>query len=118
MLTMDDGGYYDVGPQTDGTNLPASISTLPTPRDTAGGAPASYGQSVLDIFKYGIGVWSQTEQNQQLLDYKRFEATNGGLYQQGKSAALPRAAVNGGGSQLAMLGLITLVVFAVLTHKG
>lgn len=108
-----------VGPQTDGTNVYSPIaSTIPTPADTAGGAPAQYGSAILDIFKTGVGAWSAANAQQQLFDYKKFEATNGGLYQQGKSAAMPAAASGGGQSGLMMMALIGIVVFAVLTHKG
>lgn len=107
-----------VGPQTDGTNVYSPIaSTIPTPADTAGGAPAQYGSAILDIFKTGIGAWSTANANAQLFDYKRFEATNGGLYRQGTSASMP-AAATGGSSGLVTMAILGLVVFAVLTHKG
>lgn len=113
------GSYTDyVGPQTDGTNWPSPISTIPQPTDTAGGQPANYAQSVLDIFKYGVGAYTQTANTSALLDYKRFEATNGGLYQQGRGAVMPKAQQGGGGSNLAMIGIAALVVFAVMTHKA
>lgn len=112
------GLFAGVGVQTDGTNLPSFQSTIPNPVDAAGGAPADYGSSVLDIFKFGIGAWSQSNQQAQLLEYKRFEATNGGLYQQGKTAALPSAAKNGGLSQTTVLAIGAVILFMVLTHKG
>ena len=114
------GAVYDtIGPQVDGTVMPSDIAaTIPQPTDTAGGQPAQYAQSVLDIFKFGVGQYAATVQQQNMLDYKRYEATNGGLYQQGKSAAMPRAAQGGGSSSLVLLGIGAIVVFALLTHKG
>lgn len=107
----------DVGPQTDGTVMPSPTAIIPVPTDTAGGAPADYAASVLDIFKTGIGAWSAANQQQQLFDYKKWEATNGGLYRQGQPATLSNAS-NGGTSTLVMMGIAAIVVFAVLTHKG
>lgn len=112
------GSFGDVGPQTDGTNLLSVISTVPTPSDTAGGAPANYAQPILDLFKFGISAASAANSQQQILDYRRFEATNGGLYQQGRGAAMPSARTGGSMSSLMMMGIAALVVFAVLTHKG
>lgn len=115
-----DGASVDtsIGPQTDGTNIPSgTAATIPTPTDTAGGAPAQYGQAVLDVFKYGIGAYTATVQQQNMLDYKRYEATNGGLFQQGRAATLPKAST-GGASGLVLMGVAAVVVFALLTHKG
>ena len=109
-----------VGPQTDGTNMPSSTAaTIPQPTDTAGGMPADYAQPVLDLFKFGVGQYAATVQQQNVLDYKRYEATNGGLFQQGRSAILPKsAAAAGGTSGLVLMGVAAIVVFALLTHKG
>ena len=107
-----------IGPQTDGTNLPSQTAIMAQPTDTAGGLPAQYGQSVLDLFKYGIGQYTATQQQQQLFDYKKFEATNGGLFQQGRSATLPATSAGGKMSGVLLLGIGALVVFALLTHKG
>ena len=64
-----------VGPQTDGTVMPAANAVVVKPADAGGGLPANYAPQVLDIFKYGLGIWNQQTQQQNLLDYKRFEAT-------------------------------------------
>ena len=112
--TVDQG----IGPQTDGTNLYSPIaSTIPTPADTAGGAPAQYSSQILDLFKFGVGVAQQQANMNAAFDYKKFETTNGGLYQQGKSASMPSAAT-GGSSGLVLMGIAAIVVFALLTHKG
>ncbi|WP_417284670.1 hypothetical protein [Comamonas sp.] len=73
----------DVGPQTDGTVLPSYSATTPAPTDAGGGAPTNYSQTVLDVFKIGVGAWSANAAQQNMLDYRRWEATGGGLYQQG-----------------------------------
>lgn len=55
--------YYtqSVGPQNDGTNLIAAASMMNNPTDAGGGFPASYGQSVLDVFKFGVQTWAGME---------------------------------------------------------
>lgn len=109
---------YSVGPQTDGTNiLSGNAATIPQPADTAGGQPAQYGQAVLDIFKFGIGAYSATVQQKNLLDYKRYEATSGGLYRQGVPGSMPAQAVAGNSNFLMMLA-VGLVAVVLLTHKG
>lgn len=109
--------WADVGPQSDGTFLPSDTSIIPQPADAAGGAPAQYGQQVLDLFKYGISAWSQSDARQQLFDYKKFEATNGGLYQQGAPATMARAAT-GGNSGLATFALIGLAAWLIMSRKA
>ena len=116
---QDPGTTSAVGPQVDGTYVYSpQASTIPTPTDTAGGAPADYGKQILDLFKFGVGAYSADQQNQRLFDYKKYEATNGGLYQQGQGAMLNRTATGSGLSPVVMLGIGALVVFALLTHKG
>ena len=114
--TVDQG----IGPQTDGTNLPAySAATIAQPADTAGGQPAGYGSQILDIFKFGVGVAQQQANQQAFFDYKKFEATSGGLYQQGKAAQLPKAADSSSSmSPLVMMAAAAIVLVVVLTHKA
>lgn len=109
-----------IGPQTDGTNLPAyNAATIPQPADTAGGAPADYSQQVLDLFKFGVGVAQQQSAQNAFFDYKKFEATSGGLYQQGRAAALPgTVSATGGKSGFLMLAVAGIVLVVLLTHKG
>lgn len=105
------------GPQTDGTyNIP-DLGVQLQPADAGGGLPADYSSGVLDIFKYGVGVWSANQNQQQLLDYKRFEATQNGLHQQGIPATFGVTA-NGQINPNVWLfgGLIVLAV--MLSHKG
>jgi hypothetical protein len=107
-----------VGPQTDGTNLisGAAISIVPT--DTAGGQPAQYGQDILDVFKFGVQAWSDSNARSQLFEYKKFEATRGGLFQQGRGAFLSTSRNGGGVSPFVMMAAAAVVVLVVLTRKG
>ena len=99
----------NVGPQSDGTYvIPETGLTVP-PADAGGGAPASYSSSILDIFKWGVGVWQQGEQQKSMLDYRRWEATQAGLAQQGQTAA--QYAVNqSSNTTLLLLGGAVLLV--------
>ena len=113
------GGGSPVGLQSDGTNMPSpTAATIPTPADTPGGAPAQYAQPILDIFKFGVGQYAAQQSQQQLFDYKKFEATNGGLFQQGQQATLPKAATGSSMSPFMMLAIAGIVGFALLTHKA
>lgn len=112
-----DAQSYMVGPQQDGTNLIADSAIIAQPADTAGGMPAQYEQGILDIFKFGIGAWADNQKSQQLFEYKKFEATNGGLFQQGRNAYMPQAA-SGGTSSLVVMGLGLIVLVALIAHKG
>lgn len=88
----DQNGYYDltVGPTNNGTyNVPAAAQPVNQQWDTGGGTLGQYSGDVFTILSQGIGAWSQYMGNQQLLDYKRFEATQGGVFQQGKSTQIP-----------------------------
>jgi len=106
-----------VGPQTDGTYAIPDLGQSIQPADAGGGLPADYSSGVLDIFKYGVGVWQQQQNQSQLLDYKRFEATQKGLVQQGQPVLFTTGA-NGQASPTVWLfgGIILLAV--LLTHKG
>lgn len=116
LLPADFGS--SVGPQSDGTYGVPSLSLTAQPQDAGGGSPGQYTGQVLDIFKYGVGVLGAAYQNQQMLDYKRYEATGGGVYQQGAAAGV-RVTGNGAtvGLSTNMLLLIGLGIF-LLTKKG
>lgn len=98
-----------IGPQTDGTNIIANSAIAVTPADTAGGLPANYSQSVLDLFKFGVGAWADNNKTNQLFEYKKFEATQAGLIQQGRAAGTMQATAAAGKS-----GLLWMVGGAVL----
>lgn len=108
---------FDTGPQTDGTyNIPTTAMAV-QPTDAGGGPPADYSTSVLDLFKFGVGVWQQDQSQQRLIDYKRFEATNSGLYQQGQPAIFNRTA-GGAVSPTVWLAGGAILLVALLMHKG
>lgn len=106
-----------VGPQTDGTVMPANASITPTPADAGGGAPASYAKDILDVFKYGVGAYTSQKNYQSMLDYKRYEATNTGLYTQGRPTVFSQSA-NGGTGNLVILAAIVIGAVVLLQHKG
>lgn len=112
------GDSSSVGPQADGTyNYPDAAQPNNQPWDTSGGANGNYGPQVLDVLKYGVGVWQQDQSRKDFYDYKRFEATNGGLFQQGSFAGRLRATPAGNRSlTLAAMVLLGLVVFHMLEH--
>lgn len=110
-------GVADVpGYNTDGTYTTPATGRAIVPADAAGGPPANYMPQILDVFKYGLGVWNQQTQQQALLDYKRFETTQLGTFMQGQPAML--AATNGRLTGSISTGMILIVVVAVLLLKG
>lgn len=99
-------GLNTVGPQSDGTfGIPYSAGAV-TPYDAGGGPSANYGGQIMDVFKFGVGVWQQQQNNTAMLDYKRFEATQAGLYQQGQAANLASNAAGGNSNQLIFFALL------------
>ena len=94
-LVGDDYTSGGVGLQNDGTYVPSDVALPPNPADTGGGAPFNYQQAVLDVFKVGVGVWERGNQRRDMFDYKRFETTGAGTFQQGKGALLPKTATGG-----------------------
>lgn len=104
----------DVGPQIDGSyNLPVTAQPVNNPSNTAG-YPAASDSSALDILKYGVGVATDAWKFNTMIDYKRFEATNGGIYQQGRNANVVRNASGSlsPGFLLAAAGIVVLLVLA------
>ena len=104
---------YGIGPQSDGTNIPAPASVQTTPVDAGGGPAGQYGQQVLDVFKFGVGVWNSQVQQGRLLDYRRWEATNLGINTQGQPAAYGAVRVQGTANPT-MLILIAIAAFVAL----
>lgn len=109
--------YAAVGPQSDGTIGTPGAGITPTPVDAGGGAAGSYRKDIIDIFKYGVGAYSSSKQQSDLLDYKRFEATQLGLFRQGQPA-LFSSANNGGLGNLVVLAAIVIGAVTLLQHKG
>ena len=112
-------GPYDlaVGPQSDGTNIQSGAAAPAAPVDAGGGAAGSYTQNILDVFKFGVGAYSQNKQQSDLLDYKRFEATQAGLWRQGQPALFSNSAQGGTGS-LVILAAIVIGAVVLLQEKG
>ena len=82
--------FVDVGPQPDGTyGVPSSAVQTNAPANTAGYSSQTPGW-VGDVLKTGIGAVAGYFNNANILDYRRFEATNGGLYRQGYPALISR----------------------------
>ena len=106
-----------VGPQLDGTFGTPSSAVQPNPVDAGGGSAGSYRQDILDVFKFGVGAYSQNQQRQDLLDYKRFEATQMGLWRQGQPALFSSSA-NGGAGNLVILAAIVIGAVVLLQEKG
>ena len=101
-----------VGYQNDGTFGTPSAGVMPQPVDAGGGQPANYSGTILDIFKFGVGVWSQNKQRQDMIDLRRWEATNAGLYQQGQAAAM-----YGRPGQIGVLGIAAVGVLLLFALK-
>ena len=87
------------------------LSTAPAPVDAGGGAAGQYSSMIMDVFKLGLGAYVATEQID--AQTKRYEATNGGLYQQGQPALLYRNQ-NGAQSNAGLLIIGGLVLFFLL----
>lgn len=111
------GGGSTIGQQTDGTVLPSFTALPAQPYDAGGGPPADYSQNILDVFKIGVQAWGANQAQQNLLDYKKFETTAAGTFQQGQPALFARTA-SGGLAPTTLFIVIGIVAFALLTHKG
>lgn len=105
------------GVQPDGTSITPDAAIMPSPVDSGGGVPGSYGKDILDIFKFGVGAYSQNKQQSDLLDYKRFEATQAGLWRQGQPALFSQSA-QGGTGNLVILAAIVIGAVVLLQEKG
>ena len=115
MDSQDDSS--GVGYNMDGTfGVPVEAVQVNDPSNTAG-YPTSTDSGALDVLKYGIGIVADTWKFNQALDYKRFEATQGGLFQEGQSATVPRVA-SGGISPTFIFAGIAVVVLVVLSGKN
>lgn len=97
------GNYYQadtmvydasVGPQNNGTyEIPVNAQQVNLPQNTAGYSSVTP-DWVGKILSQGIGALTQVKMAQAQIDYRRAEATNGGLFFQGRPAYLAR---NGAG---------------------
>ena len=106
---------YGVGPTNAGTyNVPASAQPVNTQWDSAGGTLGQYSGDVFTILSQGIGAWSQYKRNDQFLDYQRYEATQGGVYQQGRPNQVPLGATVTAGASISPLTLMLIAGGAYL----
>lgn len=115
-FTMPDSS--SVGPQSDGTNLIPATGQAITGADQAGYG-ASYGPDVFKLLSQGIGAFTNIYNNGQLLDYKRYEATQAGLFAQGQAASgYATASLQAASGNRMVLILGVLAVIALAVHKG
>jgi hypothetical protein len=106
---------YGVGPTDNGTyNVPSAAQPVNQQWDTGGGTLGQYSGDVFSILSQGIGAWSQYQGNQQLLDYKRFEATQGGVFMQGSPTQVPLAGTVTARATISPLMLMLIAGAAVL----
>jgi len=103
--------YADVvGPQTDGTyQIPVAAQQVNNPANSAGYSTPMSAQSAA-LLSQGIGVLGNLANSAMVLDYKKYEATNGGLFMQGRGInginGMPQARPN-----YSMLLLLAGVVY-------
>ncbi|WP_322005234.1 hypothetical protein [Paraburkholderia tropica] len=115
-FTMPDGSQ--VGPQNDGTVIVPNTGQAITGADQAGYG-ANYAPQVMQLLSQGLGAFTNIYNNGQLLDYKKYEATQAGLVAQGQAAAGAQAAViNGTQSNRTILIIGIFAVIALAIHKG
>ncbi|WP_250479124.1 MULTISPECIES: hypothetical protein [unclassified Caballeronia] len=123
------GGYgvgsnsysFTVGPQNDGTYVTPDAA-LPINQAVDVGSGTAVGNYAPDVFKLlgaGLNSFTTLYGQNQLLDYKRYEATQGGIFAQGQAASniasAQIAAVNSN-KMLMILGLFAVMALAI--HKG
>lgn len=102
----------DIGPQNDGTFGTPDAAVKPMPVDAGGGAPANYSSTILDVFKLGVGAWTQTQNTSAMVDLRKWEATNAGLFQQGQAAAM-----YGKPGQIGIMGIAAIGLLVLLLMK-
>lgn len=115
-----DSTIYDVGPQPTGEFIPADTG-LPQPVDVGGTAPATYSNTTLDIFRLGIGAWSQNQQNKQLLQYAQYQTTGNGLNQSGQVAGTTGQTVRAVSGNILSNPIVLLLIVGgvyLATRKG
>lgn len=107
----------DVGPSADGTyDYPSSVYGPNQPVDAGGGAPGNYSDTILNIFKYGVGYLQQRDQIKAFQDYRQYQATPRGLYVAGQPGGGGVVAGFSSGTLLLIAAGLGLVLF--LHHKG
>lgn len=107
-------GFYGdvVGPQSDGTyQIPVAAQQQNRPDNTAGYS-TPMNQQTAAILSQGLGVLGNLANTAMVLDYRKYEATNGGLFMQGRG-------INGMNGQVmrpnySMLLLLAAAAFILL----
>lgn len=103
----------DIGPQSDGTyGTPTTAQLYNAPDNNAGYAP-SISPTTAALLSQGIGSLTQLGLGAMTLDYRKAEATNGGLFYQGQYAALRR---NGYGQINQPITLSTMLLLGGLAY--
>lgn len=127
---MDMQDYFDVGgetaydfgstgPQTDGTyDIPESALQVNDPSNTAG-YPSSNDSDLFSILKFGVGAATDIYKFNSGLDYKRYEATQGGIFEQGRASSVPRIASGKISISYVLIAVAAVGVLLLLTrNKG
>jgi hypothetical protein len=112
---------FSVGPQNDGTyNTPSAALPVNQAVDVGtGSSVGNYAPQVFNLLGQGLGAFTQLYGQNQLLDYKRYEATQGGLFMQGQAAAsIGQAQIAAASSNKMLLILGIFGVIALAVHKG
>jgi hypothetical protein len=118
MWPDDNGGWSGVGPAEDGTySVPGTAQPVNSPANTAG-FPSLNSDSALDLLKYGVGIVTDSWKFKELMDYRRFEATNGGVFQQGRTATSSAATAGALPVNGLILAALAVAGFLLLTRKG
>ncbi|AXS79861.1 hypothetical protein [Dechloromonas sp. HYN0024] len=103
----------DIGPQDNGTyGIPLAAQPANDPQNTAGYS-SSISPQVAGLLSQGIGAMTRLGMGAMQLDYARAEATNGGLYYQGRYAGIPR---NGYGQVNQPMNLSVILLIGALAY--
>lgn len=110
---------FSIGPQSDGTyNIPSTGMAIVGASDT-GGNGSSYAPGVFNLLNNGLSAFTSIHNNSNLLDYKRFEATQAGLVAQGQYAGqIASASIGASASNRMLMILGVFAVIALAIHKG
>ncbi|QDX21765.1 hypothetical protein FP568_11230 [Pandoraea pnomenusa] len=114
-------GMFSIGPQNDGTyTYPDAAQPLNQPADVGAAATLpNYAPDVFKLLSQGLGILNSDYQMNQMIDYKKYEATQGGLFAQGQAAATVASAQIGATNANKMLMILGLfAVLALAIHKG
>jgi hypothetical protein len=110
---------FSIGPQSDGTyNIPSTGVAISNGADQ-GGNGASYAPQIFSLLNNGLGAFTSIYNNNAMLDYRRYEATQAGLVAQGQATGQIASAQIGAvqsNKMLMILGIFAVIALAI--HKG